>query len=78
MTPRAPTPKSFPRTGKKRSKNAAGQPTRPLNLPSTRSKRVAHTDFGQDEHDSLEYDENPVQDSPEGSARLVGNGAVSK
>lgn len=28
MTPRAPRPKSFPRTGKKRSKIAAGQPIR--------------------------------------------------
>ena len=39
---------------------------------------MPRTDFGQDEHDSLEYDENSVQDSPKGSASLVRNGAVSR
>lgn len=38
---------------------------------------AAHTDFGQDEHDRLEDDEDPVQVSPKGSARLIGDGAVS-
>lgn len=82
MTPRAPTPKSFPRTGKKRSKNAAGQPRRDvLSLPPVHSIskwRIAHTNLGQDEHDGLEDDEDPVQDSPESSARLVRNGAVPR
>lgn len=40
--------------------------------------RVARTDLGQDEHDRLEDDEDPIQDSPEGAARLIGNGARSR
>jgi len=39
---------------------------------------VAHTNFRQDKYDGLEYDEDPVQDRPEGSARLVRNGTVSR
>lgn len=38
---------------------------------------MPRTDFGQDEHDGLEDDKDPVQDGPERAASLIRNGAVS-
>lgn len=38
---------------------------------------MGRTEFRQDEHDSLEDDEDSIQDSPKGPTRLIGNGAVS-
>jgi len=58
MTPRAPTPKSSPRTGKNLLKKAEGQP------------------FGEEEDGDLSDDQKTVEDGPEDTSRLVGNGGI--